>query len=131
MRHGLTILPPVTLEKLRYLTASQLFGRGPCHGSASCQGDEDEAHLTMRAAGRQFGSKAAELRLASGNPNAADEAAGPASTDIGERIRERASWLSERLRNEGIGPRMVEDLITTWVSAAHQSACERLGEYAH
>jgi len=85
---------------------------------------EDPAHAAMRAAGYHFGETLVEAWLA-----AVDAAADPGTSEhfeIADDIRARAAQWSERLRNDGLNPRLTEHLVTTWVAAAHQASRERL-----
>jgi hypothetical protein len=113
----------MALNAFRSFNLHQLFDPEPCH--ATPKGWSDEAHLEMRAAGRRFGLMAADLGAGTSHP-AGNHGTKIPRGDVAEHIRSRACRLSDSLRNEHISPRRVEDLITTWVSAAHEAACERL-----
>jgi hypothetical protein len=87
---------------------------------------EDPAHAEMRAAGHRFGETVVEAWLAAARAQASDDPAKPTAVAIADHIRERAARWSERLRNDGVNPRLTEHLVTTWVAAAHQASRERL-----
>jgi hypothetical protein len=87
---------------------------------------EDPAHAEMRAAGSRFGEAAVEAWLAAARAEAGADPAGSTDVDIADYIRERAARWSERLRSDGVNPRLAEHLVTTWVAAAHQASRERL-----
>ena len=91
--------------------------------------EDDPAHAEMRAAGRRFGAKVAQLHPEPARPGAG--APRELRSTVAENIRREASRWSERLRGEGLSPRLVEDLVTTWAGGAHEAAGERLGRTLH
>ncbi len=88
---------------------------------------EEQAHAEMRAAGRMFGLKAREAAEPDSRPVRTAQCDVPAVTEC---INDRAAWWSERLRNQGINPRLTERLVTSFVTAAHETSRARPDEAA-